>query len=330
MQIIGVAGSDELAKVYLARTKSGQLIEFVESLQPPLPREKKWVLIVSTMYGCPVRCLFCDAGGEYKGKLSADDILGQIEFMVKARYGSTAVPADMLKIQFARMGEPTLNNNLLEALGQLPDRIRAPGLLPSISTVAPIKAMPFLERLLEIKNRLYPGRFQFQFSIHTTDPGRRAELIPTPTLSLAEMADFGRRWKNSEDRKVALNFALAEGSPVDVDLLSKHFDPDIFIIKITPLNPTYRASENQLKSFINPHRVDSQYELIDKLKAASFEVLVSIGEVDENLIGSNCGQLVVRHMQNEKELADGYTSRIEMKPDPEGESCARAGNQIRP
>ena len=52
MEIIGYAGREDLAVVYIGRTKEGKLLEFVESLQPPLPREKKWVLIVSTLYGC--------------------------------------------------------------------------------------------------------------------------------------------------------------------------------------------------------------------------------------------------------------------------------------
>ena len=72
MRIIGKTGREDIALVYLAETKEGKLVEFVESVQPPIPRDEKWVLIVSTLYGCPVGCLFCDAGGWYDGKLSKE------------------------------------------------------------------------------------------------------------------------------------------------------------------------------------------------------------------------------------------------------------------
>ena len=51
MEVIAEQGNEELAKVYVAsmRGSSEYLVEFVESIQPPIPREKKWVLIVSTL-----------------------------------------------------------------------------------------------------------------------------------------------------------------------------------------------------------------------------------------------------------------------------------------
>ena len=66
MKVLAKTGKDDLAVVYIAKTNSGKLIEFVESLQPPIPREKKWVLIVSTLFGCPVACRLCDAGSYYQ------------------------------------------------------------------------------------------------------------------------------------------------------------------------------------------------------------------------------------------------------------------------
>ncbi|GAH16437.1 unnamed protein product, partial [marine sediment metagenome] len=68
IEILGEYGREDLAKVYVASMRGNKeyLVEFVESVQPPIPREKKWVLIVSTLFGCPVGCRMCDAGGEYK------------------------------------------------------------------------------------------------------------------------------------------------------------------------------------------------------------------------------------------------------------------------
>jgi 23S rRNA (adenine2503-C2)-methyltransferase len=115
LKIIAEYGRDDLAKVYVADMREHEhdsdgngrhLIEFVESLQPPNPREKKWVMIVSSMYGCPVKCRMCDAGGNYSGRMTADEILQQIDYMVRRRYPDGVVPSSKFKIQFARMGSP--------------------------------------------------------------------------------------------------------------------------------------------------------------------------------------------------------------------------------
>ncbi len=53
-EIIASTGKEEVAIVYIAEFGEGKRIECVESLQPPIPREEKWVLLVSTMFGCPV------------------------------------------------------------------------------------------------------------------------------------------------------------------------------------------------------------------------------------------------------------------------------------
>ncbi len=226
MKVIASAGREDIAMVYIGEGRDGNLVEFVESLQPPLPRQKKWVLLVSTMYGCPIGCKMCDAGGYYKGKPSMDDILDQIDFLVQQRYPDRIIPCEQWKIQFARMGEPALNSAVLSVLDELPRRYQAAGLMPSLSTVAPRGAERFFERLLEIKNTHYSrGNFQFQFSIHTTDENMRSELIPVKKWSFAEMAAYGERFYSRLDRKITLNFALSRNMPVEPAVLISYFDP---------------------------------------------------------------------------------------------------------
>ena len=48
MELIAKYGKEDLAILYIAKNQ-GKIVEFVESLEPPIPREKKWVLIISTM-----------------------------------------------------------------------------------------------------------------------------------------------------------------------------------------------------------------------------------------------------------------------------------------
>ena len=305
MKIIARTGNEDIAMVYVAEMENGKIIEFVESVQPPLPREKKWVLMVSTLYGCPVGCLFCDAGQYYFGKLSKNEIISQINYVIEKRFENRKIQVEKFKIQFARMGDPAFNQNVLDVLEELHEFYDAPGLLPSLSTIAPKGTDKFFERLFEIKEKIYRERFQLQFSIHTTDQKRRDWLIPVRKWDFEKIAEFGEAFFRKGDRKITLNFALAEGMPVNPDVLVQHFTPDKFLIKITPVNPTYRATQNEIFSHILPSR--EKYEIIDALRGAGYEVILSRGETAENHIGSNCGQHITNYLREKEIIKGGYT-----------------------
>jgi 23S rRNA (adenine2503-C2)-methyltransferase len=124
--------------------------------------------------------------------------------------------------------------------------------------------------------------------------------------SFAQIWEYGERFYAAEDRKITLNFALAQGMPVDSLILRKYFDPDKFLVKITPLNPTYRARENELTSYINPLDSEQKYEIIEALQDSGYQVLLSIGEREENYIEA-IGQYLRRHLSAEAPIMDGYT-----------------------
>jgi 23S rRNA (adenine2503-C2)-methyltransferase len=292
LQVIHQQGDDRIARVHVARLDDGTCIEMVESLQPPRWREDKWVLIVSTLKGCPVRCPICDAGGSFSGGLSRDEILGQIDFMVDRHYPDRWIPCRHFKIQFARMGDPAFNDAVLDVLEELPVRYDAPGLMPCISTVAPAGRNRFFDRLLELRTRLYPERFQMQFSLHTTDPEVRNRLIPARTWTFRQMADYGTKFHGRGGRKVALNFAVARGVPLDAAVLAETFSPDVFAVKLTPINPTAAAVSSGLTGLIDPARPQDADAVAAPFRDQGYEVIVSIGENEENRIGSNCGMFV--------------------------------------
>jgi 23S rRNA (adenine2503-C2)-methyltransferase len=311
MKIVASAGNPDIAMVYVVDFNGG-LVECVEAIQPPRAREEKWVLMISTLFGCPVSCQMCDAGGHYRGKLTESEMYAQIDYLIKQRYPDGFVPSKQFKIQFARMGEPALNPEVLDLLETLPGKLNAPGLLPSVSSIAPHGTDDFFERMTDIKNRVYPdGKFQFQFSIHTTDQQLRDELIPVKKWDFQKMATFGEKYYKPGDRKITLNFALVKQSPIQSDILLKYFNPDRFLIKITPLNPTYQAESSGLKSYVDPESRSENYPILDELREAGYQVILSIGEQEENLIGSNCGQYVQKHLMEHDELSAGYTYQIE-------------------
>ncbi|NQU28885.1 MAG: radical SAM protein [Candidatus Marinimicrobia bacterium] len=307
MQIISTSGNPDIATVYLADLGDGRLIEFVESVQPPIAREDKWVLIISTLQGCPVGCSICDAGQFYRGRLSEEELWVQLDYLVKSRYPDKKIPASKFKIQFARMGEPTFNQSVLTVLRKLPERYHAPGLLPSLSTVAPAGVNSFFDQLLEVKQEYYhQGNFQLQFSLHSTNQEYRDKLIPVKKWSFSDIARYGDRFYQPGDRKITLNFVLTNTTPIDPNILLNHFDPATYLIKLTPLNPTYRSQEHELETAIDPYNESTDSSITNALKKAGYEVILSIGEPEENLIGSNCGQYIQAHLRNESGLIDGY------------------------
>ncbi len=307
MELIGKYGREDLAILYIAK-HDGKIIEFVESLQPPIPREKKWVLIISTMYGCPVGCLMCDAGEYYHGNISAEGMLKEIDFMIKNRFPDGKIPVNKFKIQFARMGEPTLNEKVLEVLKILPLKYEAMGLMPCISTIAPKGGEKFLDELILIKDELYPnGNFQLQFSIHSTDEEERQKWMTKNMWSLKKIAEFGERWFKDGDRRITLNFAVAEDSKIDPQIIQKLFDPTKYWIKLTPVNPTSKAVNNKLQSGITKENTE-YFPLVEEFRKLGFDAAISIGAWEENEIGTNCGQFATQYKDGKVGIKESYTT----------------------
>ena len=307
MKVIQRTEKSDIATVYVAETHDKKMVEFVESLQPPYTVEKKWILMVSLLFGCPVKCKFCDAGGDYKGRLTSEQIMFQIDYMIKKRFPGRYIDVDKFKIQFARMGEPSLNKAVLTVLDELPQRYEFKNFIPSLSTIAPSGFDDFFASLLEIKNTWYRKNFQLQFSIHSTNQEQRDFLTPLKKWSFKEIANYGNQFYNLGNRKITLNFALATNSIVEPETLLDYFDPRIFLIKITPVNPTFNAVANNIDSFIKSGV--HEYKIIDELRMVGFEVILCLGELEENYIGSNCGQYIYS-LKNNVPL-DAYTYALE-------------------
>lgn len=299
MKLLSKTGDPNIAEVFVAQFRGDPrlMAEFVDSRDPALPKKDKWVVIVSTQFGCPVECLMCDSGGNYRGDLTSDEIFAQIDNIVVRHPKGLASHCKKFKIQFARMGEPALNPAVLDVIRELPNRYDNPNIIPCIATTAPLSASAWFDKLLEIKKSIYAGKlFQLQFSINSTDENERDRLMPVPKWNLSQIAQYGNRFVENGDRKVSLNFALTEGVAVDTEVISRHFDPKKFCIKITPLNPTETASASGLKNAIplsaSHNEASDASNIMRALGQKGFDVILSIGEPKENQIGSNCGQAV--------------------------------------
>jgi len=81
-----------------------------------------------------------------------------------------------------------------------------------------------------------------------------------------------------------------------------------FIIKLTPVNPTFKALINNIQTLITS---DSKgYEIKDELEAGGFKAILSIGEWEENRIGSNCGQYVQACQNGGDKLTGAYSHKL--------------------
>jgi 23S rRNA (adenine2503-C2)-methyltransferase len=217
----------------------------------------------------------------------------QMECLAMAKFPGGNVTSGIWKIQLARMGEPTLNPDVLKLLGNLGKRDMK-NLVISLSTVGPSQCAPFIQELKKLKDEYFPGRFQLQFSIHSTDDETRHRLIPVKGLILPEIAALGRQFRSPGDRKITLNFIVMKDVEIDPARIAKLFDPENFLVKLTPLNPTYRARYHKILPGFDPEKPETIRELIAKFEEKGFETILSIGEMEENRIGSNCGQYVER------------------------------------
>lgn len=295
MKIVSRQGDPNIAEVFVAsfRSSSEMLAEFVDARDPSYTRREKSVIIVSTQFGCPVACPMCDAGTTYLGDLSTEEIFAQVDYIRTSRPDLPFDAIKKLKIQFARMGEPALNSNVLSVIEGLPSRYNTRGLIPCVATTAPSSSAAWFDRLLAIRHSIYRGKeFQLQFSINSTDEKARDRLMPIKKMPLAELGNYARFFYERGTRKVALNFALAEGVPVDPRVIADNFDPEFSCIKITPLNPTIRSAETGIATALPPNAPQKATRLCDEFRLHGFEVILSIGDTRENQIGSNCGMAV--------------------------------------
>ena len=99
---------------------------------------KKWVATISTQKGCLMKCKFCDCPKfGFLGNVSLEELNYEIETILK---NEDFNHSDRFNVHFARMGEPTFNQNVLrfakDELRELVQRyICAKTIHPVVSTM---------------------------------------------------------------------------------------------------------------------------------------------------------------------------------------------------
>ncbi|MBS3816295.1 MAG: radical SAM protein [Candidatus Thermoplasmatota archaeon] len=293
MEILERRGDENIATAYLADLGEERYVEFVESLGSAESRKKKWVLILSSLAGCPLDCRFCDANRFYEGNLSKEEMMEQVDYLIENHGPENGIKSDKFKVQFARIGDPALNPAVLETIEAIREKYEPENYMPCISTIAPKGRDDWFQKLKKLNEETYKGTFQLQFSIHSTSEEKRNDLMPNEKWSLEKIADYGKEFYVG-GRKVTLNFALSDPEQIDTEKLENIFDPETFAVKITPLNPTLNAEENELINVFTEEE-SYRYRIIEEIEEGPFDLHLSIGELEENEIKSNCGQILLSH-----------------------------------
>lgn len=269
-----------------------------------MPLSEKWVITVSTQYGCPMRCTFCDVPNiKFAGNATQEDLRAQLYNAINLFPGVGYT--ERLNLHFARMGEPAFNENVLDFSewlyknkGQLQKDVglRVETLHPVFTTSLPKSIRVLEDRLLRwcgIKNDLYNGQAGLQFSINSTCEDQRDEMFDGMQLSLEDFARMAEKLPDPIGRKYCLNFAYSTDFEVDASVIARLFDPEKFMCKITPIHNNNACRDNEIKTIGGYDSWQPYDQPESDLKAAGFDVLVFVPSIDEEDGLVTCGNVIL-------------------------------------
>lgn len=261
---------------------------------PLMPLTEKWVVTISTQYGCSMGCSFCDVPKVGAGKNATfNDLTGQI--LTALTMPGVPQETKRLNIHFARMGEPTWNPNVLDCGKWISEHLGdAYNPHPVVSTMMPrnnIWLKTFIHTWMRLKNRVYRGNAGLQISVNSTDEIERRKMFSDNACSLEEISDI-MRGIIPVGRKITLNFAVA-GYTVDCERLARLFSPELYIVKLTPMHKTASALSNDIRTEGDYASPEPYLELEERFKQAGFETLVFIASRDEDESRITCGNAIL-------------------------------------
>lgn len=269
-----------------------------------MPLSEKWVITLSSQYGCPQKCTFCDVPNiQYRGNATFDDLTQQLHSAIKLFPEVTYV--ERLNIHYARMGEPIYNDAVFEQAEYLYENkgllqktwgLRIEVIHPVLTTSLPRKFKKLeenIQRWCRIKNEVYNGQAGLQFSINSTCEEQRQEMFQGLSLSLEEFSEIAEHMPIPVGRKYCLNFAYASDYEVDGEKLRKLFDPEKFMCKITPIHNNNACTENGIETIDGYDSYAPYKKPEEALKAAGFDVLVFVPSMDEEDGLVTCGNLII-------------------------------------
>jgi len=197
-------------------------------------RTQRWMIGVSCMSGCPVGCKFCATGNLPRWRnLTADEIVGQVLFILDKNPGVQPNAAAEFKINYTRMGEPFLNLDAVQEAVRRIDDMMDGHVHHYVSTIG-LRGSDF---------SWITGNVTLQISLHSLDEARRNELIPIRNkMTIEELGQI----RTQSNLLTTLNMTLVDEADFDIDTLLCYFDPAHFFIKLSPINPNAVSEANHM------------------------------------------------------------------------------------
>lgn len=268
------------------------------------PLSEKWVITLSTQYGCQMACTFCDVPKiKFKGNVDFSDLLKQLIIAIKAFDNQTY--CERLNIHFARMGDPIFNDNVFDFAEWLYNNkielkkitnLSIEVIHPVLTTSCPRNYTLLEEKLLRwcnIKNHIYNGQAGLQLSINSTSEVQRDKMFSGKQIQLDRLSKICEKFPSPISRKYCLNFAYASDFEIDGALLKNYFDPNKFMCKITPIHNNNACEENKIKTIDGYESYVPYKKPEEELKKAGFDVLVFIPSLDEEHGLVTCGNAIL-------------------------------------
>ena len=274
-----------------------------------MPLSEKWVITISTQYGCIQKCTFCDVPNvKFKGNASYEDLMKQLfsalNIFPNVKY------TERLNIHYARMGEPMMNTkNVFRHAIELSTHtfkerlindigLRIETIHPVFTTMAP-KSIPIEEvknNLIEwanIKNVHFKGHAGLQISINSTNQTQRDLMFGGSAHSINDIANVCKGIQPPLGRKYCLNFALADDYDIDSNVLAELFNPEYWMVKITPIHKNNACKANGIKTTGGYNEFLPYKKVESNLINSGFDVLIFIPSEDEENSTITCGNAIL-------------------------------------
>jgi len=202
------------------------------------------------------------------------------------------------------MGEPIFNTRvfdfsiwLAEKKGELQHEtgVRVETIHPVLTTMCPEYAHTAhrIRDWVMIKNDSFNGQAGLQLSINTTNEDQRKYMFGGEGMSLRQIAAIADKLPRPISRKYCLNFAYANGNEIDGELLATMFNPEDWMVKITPIHNNSACTENNIKTADGYHSYAPYREVEDSCNGAGFDTLVFIPSQDEEDSLITCGNAIL-------------------------------------
>ena len=290
----------------------------VKNQKPMKPTYRTaWRISLSCQKGCPMKCNFCDCPAYgFFGNATADDLRYQLETILNHNGGSKT---NRMEVDFSRMGEPSLNPDLLPFLESdlqnlIRQKVEAETIYPSLSTMMPANAdlKAFLKDYCRIKNEVYAGDADLKISLNSTDEDLRRTMYAGAALSLEEIAAIANDLPAPKGRKYALTFALTKDSIIDARRIDGLFDKSKFLIELSPVHQTFNASDNGF-DITTEYKDSSVYEPFEKaFSDLGWEVEVYPDSKEEDADALTSGHLLLPNIREKISTRPSKKKRIGM------------------